>query len=56
MSNNDNITTEHGLIYRDGVAVGAQEADKIAQEFVFVYAEQLVRYLEGKKEVNNEQK
>jgi len=45
---NDTITTENGVIYRNSVMVGAIEADKIAKEYGFVYAEQLVKYLEEK--------
>ena len=40
------ITTKNGLLYREGVQLSVYDADMVAQERGFVYAERLVRSLE----------
>lgn len=40
------ITTKHGLLYREGIQLSCPEADKVAYEHGFQWAEQMVRHLE----------
>ena len=40
------ITAKDGLLYRDGKVVELPEADRLAQERGYPYAEQLVKALE----------
>ncbi len=49
------ITTKNGLLYRDGKMIGLPEADRVAREHGYSYAEQLVRALVSakKKEAKN---
>ncbi len=44
------ITTKNGLLYRDGKMIDLPEADKVAREHGYSFAEQLVKALEPKKE------
>lgn len=41
------VYTQNGLLYRKGVMINLPEADWIAKDYGFVYAEQLVRYLKS---------
>ena len=41
------VYTQNGLLYRDKVIIDLPEADFVAQEHGFVYAEDLVKHLEG---------
>ncbi|KKL22463.1 hypothetical protein LCGC14_2406770 [marine sediment metagenome] len=43
------ITTKNGLLYRDGQMIPVPEADWIAREHGYQYAEQLVKKLELKR-------
>lgn len=40
------VTTQNGLLYLDGVPLSVRQADELARQYRFVYAEQLVRALE----------
>lgn len=40
------ITTQNGLLYYEGKMVSVFEADQIAREHGYVYAEEMVRALE----------
>jgi hypothetical protein len=40
------VYTQNGLLYKDRIMIDLPEADFIAQEHGFMYAEQLVRQLE----------
>lgn len=42
------ITTEKGLIYRDGEALTCIEADKVASQYGYTCAEELVEFLKAK--------
>lgn len=43
------LTTNNGVLYRHGVMINLPEADFIARDHGFQYAEQLVKFLESKK-------
>lgn len=40
------VYTKNGLLYKDRIMIDLPEADRVAQEHSFMYAEQLVRQLE----------
>lgn len=43
----EELTTNHGLLFRDGVELSVSQADQAARDNGFVYAEQLVKHLEA---------
>jgi len=45
-----NITTKDGLLYRNGKIIELPEADKVARDHGFLYAERFVKSLEKKEE------
>jgi hypothetical protein len=42
------VTTNGGLLYRDGKLIDLPEADLVARDHGYIYAEQLVKALAGK--------
>lgn len=47
------VTTKDGLLWRDGKIIPLPEADWVAEEHGYVYAEQLVRALEAQQKVKS---
>ncbi len=45
------ITTKNGLLYRNGKVIPLPEADKVADEYGYMYAERLVEALENGEQI-----
>lgn len=45
----DGLTTKNGVLYEKGKMVGTFNADQLAHKYGFVYAEHLIKALEGGK-------
>ena len=45
----DGITADKGLLWKDGKIIALPQADFVARKYGFLYAEQLVRALEGQR-------
>ena len=46
----NHITTKDGLLYRNGKIIELPEADRVARQRGFTYAEHLIKHLETKGE------
>jgi hypothetical protein len=49
----ENITTKNGLLYKDDRMIPLPEADIVAHEYGFMWAERMVKHLEGKQNAPN---